>query len=93
MGLQPYSGMTPLFSIRLVSLVLSQDGSSIDADPMRGFIVGSGHLHALITACKQSLGQGNIFRFMCQSFCRQGGGRVACTWGTCMFTHKEGDKY
>ena len=30
----------------------------------------------IITASKRSLGQGNIFRSVCQEFCLQGGGRV-----------------
>ena len=36
-------------------------------------------LSEIITAHKRSLGQGNIFRSVCQEFC-PGGGRV-CSWG------------
>ena len=32
----------------------------------------------IFTARKRSLGQGNIFRSVCQEFCPQGGGRGAC---------------
>ena len=35
----------------------------------------------LITARKQSLGQGNIFRSLCQEFSSQGGGIPACIAG------------
>ena len=29
-------------------------------------------MYSLITACKRSLGQGNVFTPICQSFCSQG---------------------
>ena len=36
----------------------------------------------LVTACKRSLGQGNIFRSVCQEFCSRGGGGIpACLAG------------
>ena len=34
----------------------------------------NGTLFTIITACKRSLGQGNIFTGVCRSFCPQGGG-------------------
>ena len=35
----------------------------------------------IFTACKRSLGQGNIFKSVCQEFCPQAGG--VCWGGAC----------
>ena len=37
--------------------------------------------NALVTARKRSLGQGSIFRSVCQEFCSQGGCLVPGGWG------------
>ena len=36
----------------------------------------------IITTCKRSLGQGNIFSSMCQEFCSQGGVCLSACWDT-----------
>ena len=38
------------------------------------YLYGYNWNHSIFTACKRSLGQGNIFRSMCQEFCPRGGG-------------------
>ena len=42
----------------------------------------------LVTACKRSLGQGNIFRSVCQEFCSQGEGWYPSL--ACLQAHTQG---
>ena len=51
------------------------------------YVAGARHI---FTACKRSLGQGNIFRSVCQEFCPSEGGGIAWSGGVSALGGGEG---